>query len=195
MINNPRVSLVNLWDQVITLRGQTLVSRTGDDTLRVLCWVLACVLVCVLVLVCHADPLTPSPPLLSPCVRSKRPPCVHSKHLRVYPHFTRKCHHMRAWWRYKWGCFECTHGGFQRATPHRTHTPRPQRRTREAQTTTTTHGDRDRQGLRETERETMKEDRSRRQIKKTEKEDKDKTRQDKTRDKTRQDKTGEHETD
>ena len=27
------VSLVNLWSEVITLRGQILVNRTGDDTL------------------------------------------------------------------------------------------------------------------------------------------------------------------
>ena len=56
---------MNLWGQVRTVRGQILVGRTGDDTLRVLCcafvrcamcvllvctvWVLACVLVCVCV--------------------------------------------------------------------------------------------------------------------------------------------------
>ena len=60
-----RVSLVNLWGQVITLRGQILVSRTDDATLRVLCCVLCvcslCVVcvcwcaMCVCVLVCHAD--------------------------------------------------------------------------------------------------------------------------------------------
>ena len=36
---------MNLWGQVITLRGQLLVSRTGDDTLRVLCCVLCVVCV------------------------------------------------------------------------------------------------------------------------------------------------------
>ena len=91
-VQDPRVSLVNLWGQVITLRGQILVRRTGDAILRVLCclfcvcafvrcalcvcllvsnvWVLACVLAC------HADPSLPTHPHLSPCVRSKRPPCV-----------------------------------------------------------------------------------------------------------------------
>ena len=39
-VYDPRVSLLNLWGQVMTLRGQFLVSRTGDDTLRVLCCVL-----------------------------------------------------------------------------------------------------------------------------------------------------------
>ena len=38
-----RVSLVNFWGQVRTLRGQILVSRTGDDTLRVLCCALCVV--------------------------------------------------------------------------------------------------------------------------------------------------------
>ena len=41
---------MNLWGQVTTLRGQILVSRTGDDTLRVLCCVL-CV-VCVVGMQC-----------------------------------------------------------------------------------------------------------------------------------------------
>ena len=38
---------MNLWCQVITLRGQILVSRTGDDTLRVLCCVLCVCALCV----------------------------------------------------------------------------------------------------------------------------------------------------
>ena len=36
---------MNLWGQVRTLRGQILVSRTGDDTLCVLCCVLCVVCV------------------------------------------------------------------------------------------------------------------------------------------------------
>ena len=88
--------------QVITLRGQILVSRTGDDTLRVLCCVLCVVCLvgvqCVGVGVCVCwcwcwfvtltSPPSPSLPLpptharthppLSPCVRSKRHPCAHS---------------------------------------------------------------------------------------------------------------------
>ena len=42
----PRVSLVNLWGQVITLHGQSLVSRTDDATLRVLRCALCVLLVC-----------------------------------------------------------------------------------------------------------------------------------------------------
>ena len=45
MVGGQRVSLVNLWGQVITLRGQILVSRTGDDTLRF------CVVCCALCVV------------------------------------------------------------------------------------------------------------------------------------------------
>ena len=79
---------MSLWGQVVTLRGQILVSRTDDDTMRVLCCVLCvcglyvvccwcavcgcwrvcwcvCVLVLVLVLVCRADP--PSSPSLPHC--------------------------------------------------------------------------------------------------------------------------------
>ena len=44
-VQDPRVSLVNLWGQVRTLREQILVSRTGDATLRVLCCVLCVVCV------------------------------------------------------------------------------------------------------------------------------------------------------
>ena len=36
---------MNLWGQVRTPRGQTLVSRTGDATLRVVCCVLCVVCV------------------------------------------------------------------------------------------------------------------------------------------------------
>ena len=44
-VQDPRVSLVNFWGQVITSRGQIMVRRTGDDTLRVLCCVLCVVCV------------------------------------------------------------------------------------------------------------------------------------------------------
>ena len=53
-VSDLRVSFVNLWGQVMTLRGQILVSRTGDDTL--------------------SHPFLPPSPS----------PCVHSKRLRVY---------------------------------------------------------------------------------------------------------------
>ena len=149
---HPRGSLVNLWGQVITVRGQTLVSRIGDATflaycvlcvsaLSVVCVVGAmcgcwcvCVCVLVLVLVCHAD--------------------------------------LRAWCPCTRGRFECTHGGFQRATPHTA--------------TTTTYTTQHETGTeRETERET---ERDRERQTETEKEDKTKEkRQDK---KAREDERG-----
>ena len=83
----------------MTLREQILVSRIGDDTLRVLCCVLcvACVVgvqcvgvgvcVLVLVLVCHADPpLFPSSPPTSPlsvCTPKTRPVCTFQASLCV----------------------------------------------------------------------------------------------------------------
>ena len=42
---------MNLWGQVITLRGQILVSRTDDATLRVLCCVLCVRSLCVVCVV------------------------------------------------------------------------------------------------------------------------------------------------
>ena len=48
-VQDPRVSLVNLWGKVITPRGQILLSRTDDATLRVMCCVLC---VCSLCVVC-----------------------------------------------------------------------------------------------------------------------------------------------
>ena len=98
-VQDPRGSLVNLWGQVITLRGQILVSRTGDDTLRVLCW-------------CWCVTLTPPPslssslPPISPCVRSKRPPfktspCAPAPRPQVLPHTRASC-------RYTQGRYECT---------------------------------------------------------------------------------------
>ena len=42
---------MNLWGQVITLRGQILVSRTDDATLRVLCCALCVCTLCVLCVV------------------------------------------------------------------------------------------------------------------------------------------------
>ena len=172
---------MNVWGQVITLRGQFLVSRIGDDTLRVLCCVLCvcalCVCVCVGVGVgagagvgvSRWPPLlsstTNTHPPLSPCVRSKRSPCVHSKRPRVYQHHA-------AWCRCTRRRSECTHGVFQRATPHRTHTQRPQRHTHKTQQQPPPQH-RDRQGQRVTER-----DRDRRQRKRDRERE---TRQDKTR--------------
>ena len=91
---------MNLWGQAITLRGQILVSRTGDAILRVLCCVLCVLLVCVSW--CWCVTLTLSPPL-SPCVCSKRPPCEHSQRhtprrfectlFFSVPHHTARTHH------------------------------------------------------------------------------------------------------
>ena len=46
------------------------------------------------------------------CGTQKKPPCVDSKRPRVHRHHARMCQNMRAWWRYKRGRFESTHGGF-----------------------------------------------------------------------------------
>ena len=88
-----------LWGQVITLRWQILVSRTGDDTLRVLCCVLCvcwcCCVLCVCWCWCWCVTLTPLSFLphthpLTVCT-FKTPPCAHSKRLRVYTGTTRTC--------------------------------------------------------------------------------------------------------
>ena len=50
-VYDPRVSLVNLWGQVITLRELFLVGRTDDATLRVLCCVLCVCSMCVVCVV------------------------------------------------------------------------------------------------------------------------------------------------
>ena len=161
-----------LWGQVLTLRGQILVSGTGDATLRVLCCAL-CVLVCnvlVLVLVCHADPSPLHPPRThsSPRVYVQNAHRVHTQNVPVCagttPASGNTC-----------GRGPSTHGDvlnvhtgvFQRATPHHTQTPRPQRHTRHNNNHHSNTGtDRDRQGQRQRE---------------TEKEWQDKTRREKTR--------------
>ena len=71
---------------MITIRGQTLVSRTNDD------------------------------PLLPPCVCTKRTPCVDSKRFRVYRHHAHMWKQMCAWCWYTRGRFECTHGGVFEST-------------------------------------------------------------------------------
>ena len=62
-VQDPRASLVNLWDQVRTLRGLFLVSRTGDD-----------------------------PPCTPPCVRSKRPR-VCRQHAHTFKSMCACCRH------------------------------------------------------------------------------------------------------
>ena len=94
--------------------------------------------------------------------------------------------------------FECTHGGFQRATPRRTHTPRPKRHTHKTQqpppqqhTETGTESDRqDKTRQDKTRQDKTRQDKTRQDKTRQDKTRQDKTRQDKTRqDKTRQDKT------
>ena len=95
---------------MITLRGQILASRTDDDP----------------------SPLS-SP--LHPVYPFKTPPCLYSERSRVCLHHAHMLKHMCAWCWHTRRRFESTHGGFQRATPHRTHThtpqpqPQPQRHT------------------------------------------------------------------
>ena len=160
---------VNLLGQVVTSRGQILVNSTGDNTLRVLCCALFVVCVvgvqCVGVGVCWCwcwcwcvtliSTSTLSTPLLSPCVRAKRP--------RVYRHHARK-------------------------TPHRTHTPRPQKHTHKRQqppqhTETGTERDRERRKRKCREDERLEKRRSR--DKKREDERREKTREEKMKDKRR----------
>ena len=157
-----------------------MVSRTADDTLRVLCGVLCvvCVVgvqcvgvgVCVCWCWCWCVTLTLSSRHLSPCVRSKRFSRVFIQNVpSVYRHHARKCYHMRAWWRYTrmiTRCFLCV-------TPHRTHTPRPQRHTHKTQqqppqqhTETGTERDREREKERQRKTDKRRRDKTRRQEKK-----------------------------
>ena len=149
---------------MVISRGQILASITGDNTLRVLCCALCVVCAvgvqCVGVGVCVwcccwcvtlISTSTLSAPLLSPCVRSKRLPCVHSKRPRVYRHHARKCYHLRASCRYTRGRIETRGFSACHTTPHRTHTPRPQKHTHKRQqqppqhTETGTERERDRE--------------------------------------------------
>ena len=94
-------------------------------------------------------------PSLLPLCPSKTSPCLDSKRPLVCRQHAHMCFNMCACCRHTQGRFECIHGGvfksthgvFQRATPQRTHTPRPQRHN------TTSHGDRDRERDRERKRE------------------------------------------
>ena len=154
---------VNLKGQVVTSRGQILVSRTGDNTLRVLCCALCvvcavgvqcvCVGVCVfvLVLVCHADlhlhPLHPTP--LTMCTSR-----VYIRNVSgVYRHHARKCYHWRASCPYTRRRIEKRGFPACHTTPHRTHTPRPQKHTHKRQQQPPQHTETG------TERETEKEER------------------------------------
>ena len=101
---HPRVSFSEPLGHVITLRGQILVSRTGDDPLPSLRVQIQNASVCTF--------------KMAPCVRAPR------------AHVFDLC----AWCPYTRGHFECAHGGvldghtegFHRATPH-TPQPRPHR--------------------------------------------------------------------
>ena len=147
-----------------------------------------CVCVCVCWCWCWCVTLTSSSPLLSPCVRSKRRPCAHSKRPRVYRQHARKCYHMQAWCRHIRGRFECTHGGFQRATPHhRTHhtdhTPHHNTRHNNTRRQRQTGTDRDRERQRETESDRRRE--KERHDKKAREDERGETREEKRREEKR----------
>ena len=112
------------------------------------CW---CVLVLVLVLVCHADlhfhPLHSTP--LTMCTSR-----VYIRNVsRVYGHHARKCYHLRASCRCTRGRIETRGFSACHTTPHRTHTPRPQKHTHKRQQQPPQHTETG------TERETEKEER------------------------------------
>ena len=73
------------------------------------------------------------------CVRSKSPPCVHSKRPCVCRHHAHMLKHMCAWCRYTQGRFESTHGGFSAC--HGTHHDHTTPTATATTTTTTTHND------------------------------------------------------
>ena len=148
---------------VITVRGQILVSKTGDDTLFPVCM--------------HNTP--------SVCT-FKTSPCVDSKRHRVYRHHAHMLKHMCAWCRYTRRRLEPTHGDvlnvhteaflnphtgfstiFQRAATH-TNTHHDHNDTHHTTHHTTSRGDRDR----ETEEEDRRRDKTRRQEKRRSREEK-----------------------
>ena len=167
---------MNLWGQVITRRGQILVSRTGDA----LCVLWVCH---VCVLVCHADPPLP----LHPSPRVYVPNALPCPRRQVFPHAGVVPVHTGTFWM-------CTRG-FQRATPHRTHTPRPQRHNTTQHSNNTQHHTEkeDRQRHRDRKREPGKEDREKREDRERETRQEDKrrwkrtdTRPEKTREKMKE---------
>ena len=82
--------------------GKILASRTGDDTLRVLCCVLCvvcvvgvqcvCVCVLVLVLVCHADPSSSPPPPSPSSLPPHPPPHTHTPTSPLSHHSSPRVH-------------------------------------------------------------------------------------------------------
>ena len=131
---------MNLWGQVITLRGQILVSRTGDDTLPFPRVSVQNVPVC--------------PSKTSPCVRPTRLR-VHLQHAHMLKSLCARCWHTR-------GRFERTHGVFSacHTTPHTHHDHNDTHTTQHS----ITHNVTPRQGQRGSERQgkkTEKEDRGR----------------------------------
>ena len=184
---------VNLLGQVVISRGQILVNSTGDNTLRVLCCALfvvcvvgvqcvgVLVLVLVLVLVCHADlhlhPLHTTPLTMCTC---KTSPCVPAPRPQVLPLAGVVPVHTGTFWNTG---FSACH-----TTPHRTHTPRPQKHTHKRQqppqhTETGTERDRERRKRKCREDERLEKRRSR--DKKREDEKREKTREEKMKDKRR----------
>ena len=116
-VHDPRVSLLNLWGRVRTLRGLFMVSRTGDDH--------PCV-----------DSKTP------PCVDSKRPRvCRH--HAHMLKSMCACCRHTRGRFECTHGGVLSLHTGFSAChtthhTPHHT-TPHKHHTNTQPHTTTHTH--------------------------------------------------------
>ena len=177
---------MDLWGQVITLRGQILVSRTGDDTLRVLwCVVRLCVVRCVCcwcaMCGCWCWCVTQTTPFLPVCTFKTPPP-----HPRVYIQNVPVCTGNTPASVTTCGRGAGTHRDVLNVhtefsawhtTPH-THTHHDHNDTRR-QGQTGTDRDRERQGQRDRERDSER-DRERRRRKRE--------RQEKTRRKTREEK-------
>ena len=143
--------LVNLWGQVITLRGQILVSRKlaiRDDTRHSVEMQNKCQKTLVLPM------KTPLPPCVhsntSPYVRSKRP-SVYRHHAHMFQHVCALCRHTRgrlnvhteAFFFKSPGVFSAFHTTPQHCTHHTDHTPHHD--TRHNTTRRQTETDRDRE--------------------------------------------------
>ena len=102
------------------------------------CGCVVCVGACLCVSLCHVSFPCDNPSWANFGKQNvcslKTPPCVRSKRHRVYQHHTHMCLHMWTCCRYTRRRFGCTHGFFQRVTPHTT----PQRTAPHTHTHTTT---------------------------------------------------------
>ena len=113
-VQDPRVSLLNLWGRVRTLRGLFMVSRTGDDHP-----------------VCRFKNASVCRFKTSPCMPAPR---THvEKHVRVLPAYTGTVR------MYTWRRFESTHWVF--SLPHHAPHTTPHHATQTPHKQTTTHND------------------------------------------------------